>query len=88
MRKRYIWLMCSPIWVSVMCLNLIVDNDSLPKSVKRQPGNKVCPLGQVWDQGSAGLIWVQSDVPHHDAVMGLTWYVRVEVQRVPPAFDV
>ena len=37
---------------------------------------------------SAGLPWVRPGVPHHDAVMGLTWLVRVEARRVPPAIDV
>ena len=46
------------------------------------------PCWPTWDQGSAGLPWVRPDVPHHDAVMGLTWLVRVEAQRVTLAIGV
>ena len=59
-----------------------------PKKVRCQPGDRVYPSGQVWDQGSAGLPWVRPGVPHHDMVMELMWLVRVEARRVPPAIDV
>ena len=67
-----------------MHLNKLTDNSFAQKGSGGNPGDRVYPSGQVWDQGSAGLPWVRPDVPHHDVAMGLTWLVRVEARRVPP----